>query len=110
MLASRTRRAMSWAYCAPKSTTRTGRACNGVAGTSTRSPACASTRSSSWAWVTTSAAAGSLTGARLPAGLGELRLDLRSDLALCPERQERHDAGEHDEHHPAKAPPELEAE
>src|SRR6476661_2186961 len=114
MFASRTRRAMSWAYCAPKSTTSTGLACNRVAGTSTRSPSGASTRSSSWAWVMSvevsavSPAGVSLTVARLPAGGGQLTLDLGRDLALGPERQERHHAGQHHQHHASQRPTHLE--
>src|SRR5262245_11391448 len=107
MLASRTRRAMSWAYWAPKSTTRTGRACSGGEGSSSRSPSGASTRPSSWAWVTSLAGA-SVTGHRLPAGGGQLALDLRGHLPLRPEGQERDDTGQHHQHHPAEAPPHLE--
>src|SRR5579885_2627102 len=114
MLASRIRRAISCAYWAPKSTTRTGRACSGVVGGSARSATGASTRSSSWAWVTslvtTSAAAGSLTAERLPARGREPSLDLGDEAPLGPERQQWHEPGQHDADHLGQAPAHLEAE
>src|SRR6187200_2444514 len=93
-LASRTRRAISWAYWAPKSTTSTGRSAR-----CTGSPPSTTTWSaSSWGGIPGSVGA-SLTRSRLLAGGGEPGLDLGRDPPLDPERQERHAPGEHDEHH-----------
>src|SRR6478735_11019924 len=80
--ASRTRRAISWAYCAPKSTTRTGRAC--------------------------SASVTGLTLSSLPAT--DFSGDLPGHLGLDDERQHGHEADQHDPDHPRQAPAHLEPE
>src|SRR5918994_1003996 len=105
-LASRTRRAMSWAYWAPKSTTRTGRSARRIG-----SPPSTTTWSSASACgVPDSGLGASLTRPRLLAGARQPALDLTGDPPLHPEREEGHATGQHDEHHLRQGPAHLEAQ
>src|SRR5690349_291362 len=86
-LASRTRRAISCAYCAPKSTTRTG-----PDGAAESAPPRMSENAASVliCRLHESRCLG------LPAG--QIGLDLLGDPGLHEEREERHDAAEGDQH------------